>query len=170
MRAMTDEAVAVRRIRGLLGFFVLALVASGLTAVPLEWEARLLAEHVFALGSTGEAAFPALAAWMRTVAAGLKDASARYPFLLYGTDWLAFAHLVIALAFWGPIRDPVRNVWVVELGLIACALVPVVAHLAGPVRGIPPFWRWIDSAFGIVGFVPLAVCRTLIRRLEASGR
>ncbi|SCF41963.1 hypothetical protein [Micromonospora mirobrigensis] len=35
--------------------------------------------------------------------------------MLYGTDWLAFAHLVLAVAFWGPLRDPVRNVWVVQL-------------------------------------------------------
>jgi len=37
-----------------------------------------------------------------------------YPFIAYGTDWLAFAHFVIAIAFIGPWRDPVRNVWVVE--------------------------------------------------------
>ena len=32
--------------------------------------------------------------------------------------WLAFAHIVIAIAFVGPPRDPVRNVWVIELALI----------------------------------------------------
>ena len=25
-------------------------------------------------------------------------------------DWLAFAHVVIAVAFWGPLRDPVKNI------------------------------------------------------------
>ncbi|MFJ8602700.1 hypothetical protein ACIREM_29130 [Streptomyces shenzhenensis] len=32
---------------------------------------------------------------------GLDEADASYPFLLYGTDWLAFAHLAIAVAFYG---------------------------------------------------------------------
>ena len=31
--------------------------------------------------------------------------------------------LVIAIVFIGPLRDPVKNVWVVEFGMIACALV-----------------------------------------------
>jgi hypothetical protein len=30
----------------------------------------------------------------------------QYPFLAYGADWLAFAHLVIAIAFVGPYHDP----------------------------------------------------------------
>jgi hypothetical protein len=34
-------------------------------------------------------------------------------------------------------RDPVRNVWVVEMGMIACALVLPVALGLGQVRHIP---------------------------------
>ena len=29
--------------------------------------------------------------------------------IAYGTDWLAFAHITIAVAFLGPLKDPVRN-------------------------------------------------------------
>jgi hypothetical protein len=67
------------------------------------------------------------------------------PFIACGTDWLAFAHLVIAIAFWGPVRDPVRNIWVVQFGMTAC-----LAVVAGPVRGIP-WWWWqlIDISFGV---------------------
>ena len=34
-----------------------------------------------------------------------------YPLLAYGTDWLAFSHLVLAVVFLGAWRDPVRNRW-----------------------------------------------------------
>ena len=78
--------------------------------------------------------------WIVRVRQGLDTADADYPFLLYGTDWLAFAHLVIAVAFYGPYRDPVRNIWVVEFGMIACAGIVPLALICGPIRGIPFWW------------------------------
>jgi hypothetical protein len=98
---------------------------------------------------------------------GLDTADADHPFLLYGTDWLAFAHLVIAVAFLGPYRDPVRNIWVVEFGLIACAGVIPLALVCGPIRGIPFWWSVVDMAFGVFGAVPLYVVRARTKRLEA---
>ena len=92
--------------------------------------------------------------------------NARYPFLAYGTDWLAFAHLVIAVAFVGPWRDPVRNRWVVTFGLIACAGVIPLALIAGAVRGIPLYWRLIDCAFGVGGAALLWPCARAIQELE----
>jgi hypothetical protein len=59
----------------------------------------------------------ALYGWVVRVYAALRDMNSRYPFLAYGYDWLAFAHLVIAVAFIGPLRDPVRNKWVMEFRL-----------------------------------------------------
>jgi hypothetical protein len=38
------------------------------------------------------------------------------PFLAYGTDWLAFAHLAIAVVFIGPWINPVRSQWVITFG------------------------------------------------------
>ena len=93
-----------------------------------------------------------------------------YPFLAYGTDWLAFAHLVIAVAFWGPLRDPVRNVWVVKFGMIACAGVVPLALIAGAARGIPWWWQAIDISFGLVGIVPLLFAWAGIRRLDGRTR
>jgi hypothetical protein len=84
------------------------------------------------------------------------------------TDWLGFAHLVIAVAFWGPIKDPVRNVWVVQFGMIACLAVIPFALIAGPIRGIPWWWQLIDMSFGIVGIVPLLAAYAQIRRLAAQ--
>jgi hypothetical protein len=106
-------------------------------------------------------------AWLVTVRDALSDTNARFPFLAYGTDWLAFAHLVIAIAFIGPLRDPVRNVWVVEFGLIACAAIIPLALVAGEVRGIPLYWRAIDCAFGVVGAAVLWPCYRAIRELES---
>jgi hypothetical protein len=90
-------------------------------------------------------------------------------FLAYGTDWLAFAHLVIAVAFIGPLRDPVRNKWVLTFGVIACAGVVPLALIAGCVRGIPFYWRLIDCSFGVFGVVPLLICLSYVRRLERMG-
>jgi hypothetical protein len=85
-----------------------------------------------------------------------------YPFLAYGTDWLAFAHIVIAIAFWGPIKDPVRNVWVVEFGMIACVSVIPLALVCGPIRGIPFYWQLIDCSFGVVGLIVLIIVHKMI--------
>ncbi len=112
----------LRTVRLLLGFFVAALVLSGLTAFPLAWELRVLTAW-FGTGTAVGTAMPGLAHWLTYVRDGLEVAVRDYPFLAYGTDWLAFAHLVIAVAFWGPLRDPVRNIWVVEFGMIACLMV-----------------------------------------------
>ena len=79
------------------------------------------------------------------------------------------AWIAIAVAFVGPLRDPVRNVWVITFGLIACALVVPYALVFGALRGIPFPWRLIDCAFGVFGFLPLWYCRRAIERIEALG-
>ncbi len=90
------------------------------------------------------------------------------PYLLYGNDWLAFAHLVIAVAFHGVWRDPVRNVWVVEFGMIACVGIIPLALICGPIRDIPFWWSVVDMSFGVFGILPLLLVRRLIKRLEAA--
>ena len=104
--------------------------------------------------------------WARPALA-LATTDAQYPFLAYGTDWLAFAHLVIAVAFVGAWRDPLRNVWVLDFGLIACAMVIPLALICGPLRGIPWFWRLLDCSFGVLGSIPLFMARRLVWRLAA---
>ncbi len=156
----------LRRIRFLLWLFIIGLVLSGATALPLEGEVRLALRVAERLDRAG--LVPAgLMAWLTIVHEGLGHTYARYPFIAYGTDWLAFGHFMIALAFLGPLRDPVKNAWVVEFGMWACALVVPFALIAGPLRGIPFGWRLIDCAFGVVGIVPLWLCRRYIRELEA---
>jgi hypothetical protein len=102
------------------------------------------------------------------VTSALDSTASTYPFLAYGTDWLAFAHLVIAVAFVGPYRDPVRNKWIIQWGLLACVGVISLALIAGPIRGIPFGWRLIDCSFGVFGCIPLFACMRSIRVLERS--
>ncbi|MFD7014375.1 hypothetical protein [Streptomyces sp. NPDC059161] len=164
---MSERNALLRRIRIWLAVFVVCLVLSGLTAFPLvhelHWTQSLL--RATPLGDW----LPGLSAWIDRVRDGLDSADAEYPFLLYGTDWLAFAHLVIAVAFYGVVRDPVRNVWVVEFGMIACAGIVPLALICGPVRGIPFWWSVIDMSFGVFGVIPLYVVRRRIKVLEGMG-
>lgn len=153
------------RARAWLIVFVAGLILSGVTAFPLEAETGVLVHLLHADGSPAPRLLPDLVAWIDQVHAGVVETNDRYPFLAYGTDWLAFAHLVIAVAFWGPLRDPVRNVWVVQFGMISCAAVIPLALIAGPLRGIPVGWRLIDMSFGVVGVVPLLFAYRNIRRL-----
>lgn len=159
-----DRSSLLRSIRCWLVVFIAGLILSGITAFPLVRETAWLAHAADTMGAGQH--LPSLYIWLVRVSAALADTSGRYPFLAYGTDWLAFGHLVIAVAFLGPWRDPVRNRWIIDVGLIACAGVVVLAMTAGPVRGIPIYWRLIDSSFGIFGAVPLFIVRRQIDRLE----
>jgi hypothetical protein len=159
------NAQLTRRIRLWLVFFIAGLVLSGLTAFPLRYELSTLVS-VLGVSDVPQPNEPGLHAWLRTVHQGIEGTYARWPFMAYGTDWLAFGHLVIATAFLGAIRDPVRNKWLFTFGLVACAGVIPLALIAGQVRGIPLAWRLIDCSFGVFGAVPLLVCRHYLVRLE----
>jgi hypothetical protein len=152
----------LRAIRIWLTIFIVCLVLSGLTAFPLETELRLGDQLLHAVPNV----IPPLTEWVDRVRDGLIATNARYPFLAYGTDWLAFAHLVIAVAFIGPLRDPVRNIWIIVWGMIACVGIIPLALIAGPVRGIPWGWTLIDCSFGVIGIIPLLIVYRLIGRLE----
>ncbi len=156
------------RIRFWLALFIAGLVVSGVTAFPLGSELRDLDAllHSKSLQPIGQST--RLLPWIDRVENGLSRTNAQYPFLAYGTDWLAFAHLVIAAAFIGPWIDPVRNKWVIAWGLIACAAVLPLALIAGPIRGIPFGWRLIDCSFGVLGAVPLTICWRKIGELERA--
>ena len=165
---MDRNAVLLRRVRIWLVLFIIGLVMSGLTAFPLERETGLLNRmfHVAPVApAVGE---PALHTWLRRVHDAIVRTNRDYPFMAYGTDWLAFAHLAIAVAFLGPLGDPVRNKWVLVFGVIACAGVIPLALIAGPIRGIPFYWRLIDCSFGILGVIPLIICLRYVHLIEYS--
>jgi hypothetical protein len=156
----------LRRIRIWLAVFVAGLVLSGITAFPLKLELNWLVS-ILRTGSLRTISdFTGLLPWIERVNDALGTTNALYPFLSYGTDWLAFAHLVIATAFIGPYIDPIRNKWVITFGLVACTGVIPLAIIAGSIRGIPVPWRIIDCGFGIFGSVPLLICRRSILAVE----
>ncbi|MFD3973064.1 hypothetical protein [Streptomyces cyaneofuscatus] len=161
---MSERHALTRRIRRWLVFFIVCLVLSGITAFPLVTELRW-GEELLRSTPVPEH-LPGLMEWITRVREGLATIERDTPFMLYGTDWLAFAHLVIAVAFYGPYRDPVRNIWVIEFGMIACAGIIPLALICGPIRGIPFWWSVIDMSFGVFGVIPLLIVRRMIKRLE----
>jgi hypothetical protein len=157
----------LRWIRILLVVVIVGLVISGVTAFPLEWEVGVVASLLHA--SPAVDLMPGLVEWIDRVHEALEVTGREYPFLAYGTDWLAFAHLAIAVAFIGPYVDPVRNIWVIRWGMIMCVGVVPLALIAGSIRGIPWGWMLIDISFGVVAIVPLLIAERLTRRLAATG-
>ena len=159
---MNRELVLRHRIKLLTWFFIVGLVISGATAIPLvtelEWLVRLTDARQL-VETPASANPPVWAIWLVKVQASLQETSDKHPLLFSGADWLAFGHFVIAIAFIGALRDPIRNRWLFDFGLIACVLVIPYALVFGAVRGIPFWWRLIDCSFGVFGFIPLWFCR-----------
>lgn len=149
------------RIRLMIGTFVLLLILSGVTAFPVYTQLKWYHEHAFLPPGS------MTAQWIELVWQGVKAMNDQFPFLFYGYDWLAFAHIVIGMAFIGPYRDPVKNVWVIEWGMLCCLAVIPLAAIAGPIRGIPWFHILVDCAFGVFGIIPLWITRKWIYQLKA---
>jgi hypothetical protein len=155
-----DSPQLFQKIRFLILLFMIGLVISGLTALPLEYELGLMHSTITKSGVNNS-----FTEWIEYVYLGLHKTNAEFPFISYGTDWLAFAHLMIAIVFIGPYRDPIKNIWVIEFGLIACLCIFPFALIAGEVRGIPLYWRLIDCSFGLIGGVILWRGYKLIKKL-----
>ena len=127
--ARPDDAArarTLRRIRALTLLFIAGLVLSGLTAMPVQTQLDL---GVRLLGNDID--------WLNRVRSAVVRINAEAPLIFYGYDWLAFGHLAVALAFVWAWRDPVRNAWLFDYGLILCALVIPFALGVAPFRGVP---------------------------------
>ena len=150
----------LKRIKAFLLLFIFFLFLSGLTAIPIDSELTLLLHFA--------PPHSALEIWLSRVLSGYQITKEKYPFLLYGYDWLAFAHFVLTILFVGPYKNPVRNIWIIEFGLIACVLVIPFAFVAGYFRGIPIGWRLIDCSFGVFAFALLWYCYFQLKRVFPS--
>ena len=154
----------LKQIRQWIIFFMIILFLSGLTAIPLEKEMAFLSRCFSPANMIG--------AWIDKVYLAIVYTNKQYPFLAYGYDWLAFAHFVLAILFIGSLKDPVRNKWVIEFGMIACVLIVPWAFIFGGLREIPFYWQLIDCSFGIFGIIPLWFCKrwtTELAQLEAAN-
>jgi len=158
-----QEIKHLRIIRIWLGLFMLGLALSGITAFPLETELNWLA-------SMFDDPTSKLAQWIDTCRDGVVYVNAEYPFLSYGTDWLAFAHLVLALVFVGPWMNPVKNIWVIRFGIMACFGIFPLAFIMGSIRSIPFYWQLIDCSFGVFGSIPLFISLYHTKQLETTSK
>ena len=140
---------------------MIALIVSGVTAMPAETGLHWLMQYKDMMPAK-------MGNWLQTCYDALVDTNAKYPFLSYGYDWLAFAHFVIALSFIGPLKDPVKNSWIIDWQIMCCVAVFPLALIAGPIRQIPIFHILIDCSFGLLGIIPLVICRRWIKKLEAT--
>lgn len=150
------------KIRLLILFFIVATIISGVTAFPLQTELHWVLQYKNNLP-------PAIANWLQACYTALVDTNAKYPMLAYGYDWLAFAHIIIATAFIGPLIDPVKNIWIIEWAMIACVAVFPLAFICGPIRSIPMFHRIIDCCFGFFGLITLIICRSWIKKYQSKS-
>ncbi len=147
-------------IRRWILFFIIGLVISGATAIPAETELEFATRMIPPGTAIGD--------WLEKVYLSVVEQNRQAPFLAYGYDWLAFAHFVLAILFIGPLKDPVRNKWVIEFGMIACLLVIPFALVAGYMRGLPLWWRLVDCSFGVIGLIPLRIVLHKINQLELT--
>jgi len=145
------------RIKTCIWIVIVGLFLSGVTAFPLESELALIKDQL----PNG-----LLHNWILIIYNTLHEVNLSHPYLSYGTDWLAFAHVMLAVLFIGPLRDPVKNIWVIHFGMIACVAILPLAFIAGPIRQIPFFWRLIDCSFGVFGIIPLLLANSYTKRLR----
>ena len=150
----------LKQIRRWVILFMVALFLSGVTAFPVYTELK------FIISSNMFSNHPLLFAWLNKVWLGVKTTQEKFPFLFYGYDWLAFAHLAIALLFAGVYKNPVKNKWIVYWAMITCGGIFVLAFIAGSIRSIPLFHILIDCSFGAIGLIPLFIIKRKILLLE----
>ncbi|MGV3630310.1 MAG: hypothetical protein ACO1O6_03850 [Bacteroidota bacterium] len=139
-----------------LVFFITLLILSGITAFPVKTEIMYLGQI--------KRLFPqAIMEWSDELIRFISDTP---DLLFYGTDWLAFAHIVISLFFIPVYRNPVRHQANLHVGMIACLAVFPLAFICGPIRGIPFAHQLIDCSFGVIGFAVLSLINRQINRLK----
>lgn len=91
-----NPTAALFRFRAVILLFIMGLVASGVTAFPLLLELRMLANALGVGALQSPVGTTGLTFWILTVRLGLEQTYTNYPWVAYGTDWLAFGHLIIA--------------------------------------------------------------------------
>lgn len=150
------KTTEIKSIRRVVVVFIILLVLSGVTAFPLITEVNWMKAHIDV--------FPVFFhQWILNVYEAVHQTPS---IVLYGTDWLAFAHIIIALFFIGVYQNPVRNKFTVDVGVMACVLVFPLALIFGPVRGIPFYHQIIDCCFGALGLIPLFYIKHKIKAIE----
>ena len=150
------QTTELKQIRRMVMLFIILLVLSGVTAFPLVTEMKFIMAHLDAFPSFFHP-------WMTRI---YESVMSTPDVVLYGTDWLAFAHIIISLFFVGVYLDPVRNKFIIDIGIVACFAIFPLAFICGPIRGIPFYHQLIDCSFGALGMIPLFYVKRKINSLE----
>jgi hypothetical protein len=147
--------------------FSTALILAGTTAIFPREGLRLLSP-IFLPGSILASIWPSMAQWLTQVQQAIEETYDKYPFLAYGYDWLAFGHYIISIPFIMAIRNTRQIPWVINYGIFACIAVLPFAIVFGAIRGIPLFWRGVDTLFGIGGLIVLFFLRKQFNRPSST--
>lgn len=138
--------------------FITLLVLSGITAFPVQMEITFLYFH--------QSAFPDfMNYWIMQL---FYDMNQTPQIMFYGTDWLAFAHIIIGLFFIPVYINPLQYRANIIIGMLACLFIFPLAFICGPIRGIPFFHQLIDCSFGVFGFLYLYFILSKIKNLKAE--
>lgn len=132
------------------------LMLSGITAFPIQTEIDFLYTHINSFPSFFND-------WITRLYTNIHSTP---DVMFYGTDWLAFAHIIIALFFVPVYLDPVKHKANLYVGMVACLLVFPLAFICGPIRNIPFFHQLIDCSFGIIGILYLYFILQRINKLK----
>lgn len=164
-----DAKKTLRVIRVCLVLFFLGILFGLHTVVFVEVETALFAKFL-GRGTWMAQTLPVVSTWIDTLYVSITESYRAYPVMAYCMDWLSYACIVFALFIVGAIRDPVRNVWIIQVYLAGCVLASLLPWVVGPMRGVPVFWRVLDGSFGVMGFMILFVAYRLTRRLEREAK
>lgn len=156
----------LRCVRWMMGLVAFGLFVSGVTVFPA------LLELKWIVNTSLVTSIPVLHEWVSLTIEALELIGDKYPFLFYAGDWLAFAHIMLAVLFVGAMRDPLKNIWIVQFGLICCVAIIPLALICGPIRGIPWYWLMVDCAFAPAAAAPLWIAYRILRKAspEEEGR
>ena len=154
-----EEARIRRKIKIALVITIIGLLLNAISAISLQTELKILLSNPDSLPQS-------LREWLTYVNNGIIDTDKNYPFMRYGFDWLAFAHVLIAIAFIGPLKDTIKNEWVVSWGIIASALSIVMALVWERLRDIPVWWSFIDTIIALIALIILWFCNNWIKQLK----
>jgi hypothetical protein len=168
-RSEAGERAVLRRVRVMLGIVAAGLFVSGMTCYFLPWELRTVIDAVWGRGEGARTWMPQMHAFILKMEQAVLLVRRDYPELFLGTDYLGFAHVLLAILFFGAMRDPARNIWVIQFGLIASVLVIPAAFFFGSLRGAPFLHYLVDSSFGTGAVIFLYAAYRGARSLESAG-
>ncbi|MCB9262838.1 MAG: hypothetical protein H6607_10730 [Flavobacteriales bacterium] len=152
----------MKAIRILTVIIQLGLLIAGLTGFFVPQGMDLLTNSFFIK-------IPVLADWLPFVKQGVSVVDNQYPFIWYGTDWMVFAHILLAILYIGLYNDPIKNEWLATFGLISSAAVFPLAFIMGSVRHIPFVWQLFDCSFGLIAGILFVFIKLNTNKLKNAN-